>query len=293
MRIVFIGTVEFSYKALDTLLRNGHEVVAVLTKAESNFNSDFKDLRPLCEMYGVPYKLINNINHPNNVDFIRSFTPDVIYCFGWSQIINSDILKIGKYGVIGFHPALLPHNRGRHPIIWALFLGLSKTGSTFFFMDEGADTGDIVSQEEVFITDSDTAQTLYSRIVEVAIGQIEDFTNELKLGRFIRTVQAENGNSWRKRGARDGMIDFRMSSNAIFNLVRALTVPYVGAHILYEGNDYKVWSCIVSEYGSLNDEPGKILYIDDKMIRVKTYDGAVDLIHHELPVASLKENDYL
>lgn len=293
MRIVFIGTVEFSYKALDTLLRNGHEVVAVLTKAESNFNSDFKDLRPLCEMYGVPYKLINNINHPNNVDFIRSFTPDVIYCFGWSQIINSDILKIGKYGVIGFHPALLPHNRGRHPIIWALFLGLSKTGSTFFFMDEGADTGDIVSQEEVFITDSDTAQTLYSRIVEVAIGQIEDFTNELKLGRFIRTAQTEHGNSWRKRGPWDGKIDFRMSSNAIFNLVRALTVPYVGAHILYEGNDYKVWSCIVSEYGSLNDEPGKILYIDDKMIRVKTYDGAVDLIHHELPVASLKENDYL
>jgi methionyl-tRNA formyltransferase len=78
-------------------------------------------------------------------------------------------------GVVGFHPAALPENRGRHPLIWALVLGLEETASTFFFMDEGADSGDLLSQRRISIEPADDAGSLYARITEVAMCQIREF----------------------------------------------------------------------------------------------------------------------
>ena len=83
-------------------------------------------------------------------------------------------------GVLGFHPTKLPQNRGRHPIIWSLALGLKKSASTFFFMDEGADSGKILSQKNFEILDSDDAQSLYDKFVNIALLQIENFLPQLK-----------------------------------------------------------------------------------------------------------------
>ena len=148
-KILFIGTVEFSYKALSTLIENKFEIVGVLSKKESNFNSDYYDLTPLAKDNNIPIIYRTKDNKEEIISFIKSLNPDIIYCFGWSHILTKSILSIPKYGVIGFHPAELPNNRGRHPIIWALVLGLKQTASTFFVMDEGADTGDIISQEKI------------------------------------------------------------------------------------------------------------------------------------------------
>ena len=76
---------------------------------------------------------------------------------------------------MGYHPASLPENRGRHPIIWALALGLKKSASTFFFMEEGADDGDILSQKEFEILYEDDAKSLYEKVTDMALNQIEDF----------------------------------------------------------------------------------------------------------------------
>ena len=100
--------------------------------------------------------------------------PDAIYCFGWSHLLSQEVLRAAPLGCVGYHPALLPWNRGRHPIIWALALGLSQTGSTFFLMDEGADTGDILSQRTVPIEDEDDAGTLYEKLKAVACNQTEE-----------------------------------------------------------------------------------------------------------------------
>jgi len=282
MRIFFIGTVRFSYNSLKALLESGEEIVGVATKANSVINADYEDLDPLCRAYNIPCKIVNDINHPNNIEFIKNTSPDVIYCFGWSNLLKSELLFIPPKGIVGFHPAKIPYNRGRHPIIWALCLGLKTTAASFFFMDEEADTGDILSQVEVDIYDSDDANTLYERIVEVAIPEILLITQQLKSGLENRLPQdKEEGNAWRKRSKRDGEIDFRMSSKSIYNLVRALTKPYVGAHIFYNGQDFKVWSVEIVDYEKDNVEPGKILMADDVNFIVKTADGAVKILKHE------------
>ncbi len=242
MKILFIGTVEFSYKALKKLIELNAEIVGICTKKKSDFNSDFKDLTPLCKKADIPFKYIDDINSNENIAWIRSLSPDIIFCFGWSNLIKKDLLGLPKMGVVGYHPALLPKNRGRHPLIWTLALGLNVSGSTFFFMTEGIDDGDILSQEKVEILYEDDAKSLYDKVSNIALRQIEDFLPKLQNNSF-KTIKQNNGlaNVWRKRGKVDGKIDFRMTSRAIYNLVRALTKPYVGAHVKYNGQDVSIW----------------------------------------------------
>ena len=293
MRILFIGTVELSYKALKKLIELNAEIVGVCTKNKSDFNSDFADLTPLCKKAGIPFKYVDDINSNENIAWIRSLSPDIIFCFGWSNLIKKDLLGLPKMGVVGYHPALLPKNRGRHPLIWALTLGLNVSGSTFFFMTEGADDGDILSQEKVEILYEDDAKSLYDKVSNIALRQIETFLPKLQNNSF-ETIKQNNdlSNVWRKRGKADGKIDFRMTSRAIYNLVRALTKPYVGAHVEYNGQDISIWKVEEVEFDQNNIEFGKILENDGKSVVVKTYDKAIKIIDHdfkELP----KVGEYL
>ncbi len=194
-------------------------------------------------------------------------------------------MDIPKKGVIGFHPAELPKNRGRHPIIWALALGLESTASTFFKMDEGADSGEIVSQKLINISISDNAEDLYEKVATVSLKQIETFLPLLISDKVkLKKQDHKKTNYWRKRGKKDGLIDFRMGSRAIYNLVRALTAPYVGAHVLFENKEFKVWH--VEEVFNVrnNIEPGKIIEINKQSseIIVKCYDNAIKLVEHEI-----------
>ena len=294
-KILFIGTVEFSYRALSALIENKFDIVGVLTKSESNFNSDYYDLTPLAKANNIPIFYRTKDNQDEIISFINSKNPDIIYCFGWSHILPKNILSIPKHGVIGFHPAELPNNRGRHPIIWALFLGLKQTASTFFVMDEGADTGDIISQEKIKIIE-DNAFSLYNKIINVALKQIVSFSLELETkGAFLDKIKQDKteGNTWRKRTKNDGKIDFRMTSRAILNLVNALSRPYVGAHLEFQEEEVKVWEVKEEEkINKLNHEPGKVLEIDGSDLIVKTYDGSIRITDHEFNHLPLK-GEYL
>ena len=285
MRIVFIGSVVFSATSLEKLISIGAEVVGVITKKESKVNSDFFDLSSIAIKNNIPIIYTSNINSSEIISWVKEKKPDILFCFGWSNLIKADILNIASYGVIGFHPSLLPNNRGRHPLIWAKVLGLRKSGTTFFFMDEGADTGDILSQREFDINFNDDASSLYIKMTDNAMMQIEEFHSKLVDGTFNKIPQNKSeGNQWRKRGVKDGLIDFRMSTFAICNLVRALSKPYLGAHIEYHQNLISVWEVIPdeqNEIGKENFEPGKVLKIQGKTLLVKTGDSSIWLIEHE------------
>jgi len=293
MRIVFIGTVEFSLKALDKLLELNANVVGVCTKERSNFNADFADLTPICRKNNIPYKFIEDINSKENVEWIKSLKPDVVFCFGWSSLIKKELLNLSPMGVVGYHPAKLPQNRGRHPLIWTLVLGLEKSASTFFFMDEGADRGDILSQVEFEIDYKDDARSLYDKTTNIALKQIENFLPKLENNTYKRIKQDySKANYWRKRTKKDGEIDFRMSGRAIYNLVRALTKPYVGAHLIYKEKEIKVWKVEEVECNLKNIEPGKILEVKDNTVLVKCYDNAIRILEHEFDELP-KEGEYL
>jgi len=293
MRAVFIGTVEFSLRSLEKLIGLNVNLVGVVTKESSSFNSDFLDLKPLCISNGIPCLYVDDINSLDSIKWIKDLNPDVIFCFGWSSLIKKEILNIAPMGVVGYHPAKLPMNRGRHPLIWALALGLEESASTFFFMDEGADTGDILSQVDFEISYQDDARSIYDKVNDIALCQIEDFIPRLKQGKYSKVKQdGLRSNSWRKRNEIDGLIDFRMSSRAIYNLTRALTKPYVGAHIKYRGKNISIWKVKEVDVVKENIEPGSVLNANNKSFIVKSYDGAVEVIGHDFKILP-KVGEYL
>ena len=283
MRIVFVGAVEFSFYALRKLISLGADVVGVCTAKESKFNADHFDLSGICLENDLPCLITSNINDIESIDWIRSRRPDVIFCFGWSRLLNKEILSMPPLGVVGFHPAALPANRGRHPLIWALVLGLKETASTFFFMKEGADDGDILSQCKIEIADDDDARVLYDKMTNTALLQIQKFVPSLMVGNYDRLSQEGLlSNSWRKRSRLDGQIDWRMSAHSIHNLVRGLTRPYIGAHFIFKSEEIKVWRTKVIYGIAVNMEPGKVVAYQNDCPVIKCGENAICLIDSEL-----------
>ena len=278
MKIIFDGTVNFSPTWLEHLINLGAEVVGVVTKEKSNFNTDFADLGKFCEIYDIDFLHTNDVNSTTAVSWIFFFFPDVILCFGWSSLLGDEILRRPPLGVIGFHPAALPNNRGRHPITWALALSLKNTASTFFVMESSDESGDIISQEEILISDDDDAGSLYQKVTQKALGQIESFMPNLANNQVRREKQnSYKSNSWRKRSEIDGVIDWRMSARSIHNLVRGLARPYVGAHFIFNKKKIKVWKTMILFDAPVNVEPGKILLYHDCCPVIKCGEGAIKL----------------
>jgi methionyl-tRNA formyltransferase len=292
MRVIFIGTVEFSKKILEKLVDLNVHIVGVCTKKASNLNSDFSNVATVCKKNKIPIKYVKDINSKENIEWIKSLDPDIIFCFGWSSLIKRELLNLPPMGIVGYHPAKLPQNKGRHPLIWTLVLGLKKSASTFFFMDEQADSGYILSQKNFGILITDNARNLYDKVIRIALKQIEEFIPKLQ-NKSFKTIKQNSklSNFWRKRNLCDGIIDFRMSSIAIYNLVRALSKPYIGAHIRYKNRDINIWEVKMIkniQYKKDNIEPGKVLSVVKNTITVKTYDGAIKVLKHEfkkLPTA--------
>lgn len=280
MKIVFIGTVEFSRLALERLVQMKAEVVGICTLQESEINADYFDLSSVGKINGIPCHYTKDVNSVETLEWIKSKSSDVIFCFGWSKLLGHDLLNIAPMGVVGFHPAALPENRGRHPIIWALALGLNETASTFFFMDEGADSGDILSQREIIIENTDDARSLYDKVSETALIQIEEFVPQLAAGNFQRLKQdPQAASTWRKREEEDGKIDWRMSAYSIHNLIRALAKPYIGAHFIIGDQKIGVLKSEIVKGVKQNIEPGKIISRKpDGYIVIKCGEDAIRLV---------------
>lgn len=161
-------------------------------------------------------------------------------------------------------------------------------------MNEGADTGKIISQRIIPISDTDFARDLYDKITKNECEQIIEFTNQFENNEIIYFEQSnKSGNEWRKRSRVDGLIDWRMSSKSIYNLIRMLSEPYVGAGFIYNGREVKVW--IVEEIsgtGYENIEPGKVIKVVNKNdYYIKSYDNIIHVLYSE--DFDGKEGDYL
>lgn len=284
MKIAVIGCVQFSQPMTEALASTpGIELAGIVTRRASTVNADFQSLEPIGTRLGVPVLIADGMAQDAMAAWLAERSPQAIFCVGWSSLLKPPVLKTAPQGVIGYHPALLPANRGRHPIIWALALGLAETGSTFFAMDEGADSGDILSQERVTIGPDDDAATLYRRLTETARSQIVRLAADLADGWAERRPQdPARANAWRKRGPLDGRIDWRMSATAVHNLVRALTHPYVGAHCDWRDRECKVWQTQPAGAAAANLEPGKVLARDGHAVVVKCGDAALRLVEHDL-----------
>ncbi|WP_340300677.1 methionyl-tRNA formyltransferase [Roseobacter sp. HKCCD5988] len=297
--VFFIGCVQSSEVALRALMaRPEISVKGVLCMRKNTYNSDFVDLSEMAAENCIPIFYAEHMNQTELAEILRASAAEITFAVGWSRLLDPDIISIPRYGTIGFHPSALPQNRGRHPLIWALALGLEKTASTFFMMEKGADTGPIINQKEIDININDNAQSLYQKVLEIVPKQINMIIDDLIAGQLNGSPQDHSlSNYWRKRSTPDGRLDWRMSASAVYNLTRALTRPYTGAEFYYGNHLVKVWRCeLVTDKVPFNAEPGKVLSVDVSGPVIKTglgrEGGAVRLSETD-PFLNLRTGDYL
>ena len=282
MKIVFIGCVRSSARFLEVLYsKTEAEIVGVVTKIQSNYNADHASLHSFCDENGMDW--LDYQNNEQLIQWVKLKCPDIIYCFGWSYLLPKEVYSIPKLGAVGYHPTLLPQNRGRHPIIWTLTLGLKETGSTFFYIDNIPDSGAILNQRKIYLEDFENANTLYDKLLDIGEEQVIELTNDFINGTLHPLVQDETkATYWRKRSKEDGKIDWRMGARSIVNLVNALTKPYIGAHFEYKSVDIKVWKAeIIYSNDFENVEPGKIIEATEDDFTVKVSDNLVRITNFE------------
>ncbi len=285
MKIVYISGVKFGFELLEEILKNNFQISAVFSyeDSKSSIYSDYVSFDKLCKKYNIKHVKVKNINDKENVELIKSISPDLILVMGWSQLIKNKIIDIPNLGLIGSHPTELPKYRGRAPIPWSIIKGLKESALTFFYIEDGVDDGDIFAQQKFLIKPNDDATSLYNKIINLGKQMIIDNLRLLENKKSIRIKQDESKfiELWKKRTPDDGLINWSKSSQEIQSLIRASTHPYPGAFTFFKKSKMIIWKADFLE----NDiyEPGKILDVTNNGVIIGTGNGIVTLHIIELP----------
>ncbi|MCK9463555.1 MAG: methionyl-tRNA formyltransferase [Proteobacteria bacterium] len=275
MKATLVGAVGSTKLTLEKLCAAGWEVqLATLPLSAASRHSDFVDLRPLCGL-GVKELLeTSNINDQDAMASIRRFSPDYIFVIGWSQILRSEFLSIPCKAFIGYHPALLPQFRGRGVIAWTILQRLKRTGATLFLIDEGMDSGDILGHLEMALALDETVSTLMEKHHN-ALGQLMDeVLPRLTEGSLVATAQDHSKATYcARRTADDGLIDWKMTAEEVWTLIRAVSRPYPGAFTDYRKKKLTIWSADLVGDAPYVGLPGQVQAILDDGVLVQCGDG--------------------
>jgi UDP-4-amino-4-deoxy-L-arabinose formyltransferase/UDP-glucuronic acid dehydrogenase (UDP-4-keto-hexauronic acid decarboxylating) len=180
-------------------------------------------------------------------------------------MVSSKILDIPPSGCLNLHGSLLPKYRGRCPINWVLVNGEAETGVTLHYMTPRADDGDIVCQEKIPISDTDTARTVHDKAANTVADMLKGILPKLRDGTAPRIPQDHSQATYfGARGPEDGKIDWSQDAYKIRNLVRAVSRPYPGAFSYMGERKCIFWAVSVVDYNG--DHPGTILSADPLVI---------------------------
>ena len=275
MKIVFMGTPKFSVNVLEGLIDN-YDVVGVVCQPDKEVGR--KHILTPCPVKEVA--LNNNIKviQPKRIreeyDEILDLNPDMIVTCAYGQIIPSEILNYPKFGCINVHASLLPKYRGGAPIHRSIINGDKVTGITIMYMDEGMDTGDIISKREVVIEDNDNLETLSDKLSVCGRDLLLETIPDIVEGKNDIEKQDDKLVSYAYNiSPLDENIDFNKSSKDIYNLIRGLS-PSIGAYFLLDGERFKVYK---AKIGTNKLGVGKISIYKDS-IGIGTKDGEILLL---------------
>lgn len=285
MRIVFMGTPQFSVPSLQALIDGGYEIAAVVTQPDRKCGRGHKLTSPpvktLAEANGIRVLQFCRIKLPEGVKALKETAPDMIVTAAFGQILSKEILDMPPMGCINVHASLLPQYRGAAPIQWAIIKGETKTGVTIMYMNEGLDTGDIISSEEVDIGEDTTGGELYETLAETGARLLSRTLKSIIDGSANRIRQDENRASYYPPLTKElAEIDWKKSASDIRNLVRALD-PVMGACAHVGDERIKIWRAGAEEGTA---EPGRIVTADAKAgLVIGTGDGLLRVEEMQAP----------
>ena len=278
VRVVFMGTPEFSVPILEMLIDN-YNVVGVVTQPDK-FVGRKKILTPspikqVAMKKNIPVLTPQKIRLEFNE--ILKLNPDIVVTCAFGQIVPKEILEFPKYGCINVHASLLPKYRGGAPIQRAIMAGEEKTGITIMYMDEGLDTGDMIESKEVIINDSDNCESLSNKLMICGTNLLKNVLPKILSNENTRTKQDDSKSIYAPIITRqDEKLDFEKNTKEIYNKIRALSPNPASYFIL----DSKITKVFASRIGNMNvkEKPGIVTNIYEDGIGISTLDGEIVIV---------------
>lgn len=286
MKVVFMGTPDFSVPSLQALIDHGYDVVGVFTQPDRPKGRGGKvQMSPVKELalkHNIPVFQPQKIRW-DGVEDLRSLAPDVCVTAAFGQILSQEVLDVPVMGTVNVHASLLPKHRGAAPVQWAVLQGDAVTGVTTMLTDKGIDTGDMLLKAEVVIGPEDTAGTLLDRLSHVGADLLIETLQKLKAGSCPREKQNEDEMTYDPMLNKEmGLLHFEETAVQCVNRVRAMS-PWPCAYAPIQEGVLKVWRAKVAD-GS--GTPGQILKANKKDgLVVAVQDGAIELCEIQAPNA--------
>lgn len=285
MRIVYMGTPEFSVPALETLIQSEHQVVGVVTQPDKprgrGKNVQMTPVKTAAVVAKIPVFQPARLKEEGALEQIAAWKPDVIVVAAFGQILPKEVLSLPKYGCINIHASLLPKYRGASPIQQAILEGEKKTGVTIMQMDEGLDTGDILAQAEIAIDAEETGGSLHDKLSKLGGPLLLQVLRKAEQGNLRHVAQDDAQSSY------VGMLDKKMGlirwtepADKIERMVRALN-PWPSAYTFLGEKSLKIWKARISEAAG-QEAPGTILEAGKSSFTVQTGEGALEVLQVQL-----------
>ncbi len=281
MRIVFMGTPEISATCLERLIKDGKEVVGVVTgedkpRGRGNVMTPTATKAKALE-YGIPVYTPKTLRDGEFIKTLDSLKPELIAVVAYGKILPPEVINYPKYGCLNVHVSLLPKYRGAAPMQRAIMDGEEVTGVTIMYMDEGLDTGDIIATREFPITKTDDFESVHDRSAELGSELLSEVIDGAELGTLTRTKQDSSLASYAKKVEKsDAILDFSLPASRLDCIIRGLT-PIPGAMCRHNGKTLKINRATPTEgYGAI----GEVIALDDKgegSITVACGEGALKI----------------
>ena len=291
MKVLFMGTPDFSVGTLEALADAGHEVCLAVTQPDKpkgrGKEMQFPPVKEAAMRRGIPVFQPKRVRTPESVEYLKSFQADVCVVVAFGQILTKELLDMTPFGCINVHASLLPKYRGAAPIQWAILRGEEVTGVTTMQMDEGIDTGDMLLKTEVPITPEETGESLHDKLAAAGAQLAVRTLEELEAGTLRPIKQGESPTPYAKMlDKKMGSIDWSRPAAEIERLVRGLN-SWPSAYTHWNGKVMKIWKTGVksAQSGDTTQQaaPGTILEVEKDSFSVQTGDGVLVVQEVQLP----------
>ena len=298
VRIVYMGTPDFAVAPLDNLIRNGYNVVGVVTVADKPAGRGLKMNQSAVKQYAVEHNIPVlqpvKLKDPEFLSALSAWKADMFVVVAF-RMLPEEVWRMPRLGTFNLHAALLPQYRGAAPINWAVINGEKMTGVTTFMIDKDIDTGGIILRQECRISDTDTAGDVHDRLMaigsDLVLQTVEGIIQHNVETRVQRSfIQGSEVLKPAPKITRETCrINWNNSTDRIYNLIRGLS-PYPTAFTeITDSTNTLQLKIFFGERSDRHAEPGTILTDGRTYLAIATADGAIDI--KDLQVSGKKRMD--
>lgn len=260
-----------AYICLDGLLAGGVNIVGVMGAKKTH--ATYQNFKNFVKQRNLNYIEWDDLKSPEFLEYIKSLNIDVAVVASFNYKIPTELMNVTKDGFINVHPSLLPKYRGGNPYSSVIIDGETKTGVTIHFMDDGFDTGDIITQRKVEISPCETMGTLFNRLNLLGMQLLLEVLAVYEKKELPRYKQPK-GEFVLGKSIKDAdlFIDYRKSAVEIERFIRALN-PFLNASTSFRGNILKIFSAQYEDGNSARFPVGSIAKIENDKIYIATMKG--------------------